>query len=255
MRYQVFEFDEIVKAVRAQPYEHVAFTRTVRGKQQTIAQKGVPPAEMQGAKRQVKPKADENPKGAAGQSKQIVRGLNYSMRIFKQTQGMCGPASVRIALSAFGKKYSEKQIAKLAGSTAAEGTGHNQLVKAIKKSGIHTTTFQNLSKAHALEVLRLYSGRGNPIIIDWMKTKLQRGGDTKASEGMKPGKEEAKTKKDIRKEENEHFSVVQRVDDESIYLLDPLESKVEKLPIKYFMDRWMTVSEKVNRWFTVLEKT
>ena len=93
-----------------------------------------------------------------------------------------------------------------------------------------------------------------PIIVDWMKTKLMRGGDVVASEGMKPGVEEAKTKKDIAKEENEHYSVIHNIDKENIYLFDPLEKKEEKLPIKYFMDRWFTKSEKdTKRWFVICE--
>lgn len=191
---------------------------------------------------------------AKTESHEIVKGMDDMMKIFKQSKGMCGPASIRIALSAFGKSMTEEQVAKLAKSTASTGTSHDNLVNAVRQEGIHVITYHNLSKVHALNILKEYTAKGNPIIVDWMKTKLQRGGDVGASEGMKPGVEEAKTKKAIAKEENEHYSVVQKVSGTTIQLLDPLESKVEKLPIDYFMDRWFTMSEKTKRWMVVLQK-
>ena len=190
---------------------------------------------------------------AKSESKEMVSRMDNVMKVFKQSEGMCGPASVRIALSAFGKKLTEEQVAKLAKSTAEEGTTHGNIVKALKKSGVHAIEYHNLSKGHAVEVLKNYTKSGKPVIVDWMKTKLGKGGDVKAAEGMKPGVEEAKGKKDIRKEENEHYSVVNRVSDKNVYLLDPLEAKEERLPIKYFTDRWLTVSENVKRWFVVLD--
>jgi len=189
---------------------------------------------------------------AESESKEIVKGMNNVMKIFKQSEGMCGPASIRIALSKFNKSFSEKQIARLAKSTAEEGTTHDNVVGALKKSGVHALAYEKLSKGHAIEVLKNHVKNGDPVIVDWMKTKLGKGGDVKASEGMKPGEETAKTKKDITKEENEHYSVVSKVDDNYITLLDPLESKEEKLPIDYFIDRWSTTSEKTERWMVVL---
>jgi len=194
-------------------------------------------------------------------SKEIVKGMDNVMRIFKQSKGMCGPASIRIALSKFNKSFNEKEIAKFAKSTAAEGTTHDNLVSALKQAGVHALVYENLSPSYAISVLTNSVNMGDPVIVDWMKTKLGKGGDVKASEGMKPGEETAKTKKDIAKEGNEHYSVVSKVDDNYITLLDPLESKEEKLPIDYFIDRWSTISEekkgwhsseKIKRWFVVL---
>ena len=186
------------------------------------------------------------------ESKEIVNQMSSVMKLFKQSKGMCGPASMRIALSKFGKSYTEKEIATLAKSTAAEGTFHSQIIETLKGEGVDVLTYENLSKGHAIEVLKNHVSKGDPVIVDWMKTKLGRGGNVVASEGMKPGVESAKTKKDIRKEENEHYSVVNRIDEGSIYLLDPLENKEERLPLNYFMDRWLTTSEKTNRWFIIL---
>jgi hypothetical protein len=195
---------------------------------------------------------------AKTEGKEIVESLAKTMKIFKQSEGMCGPASIRIAVSGLGKSFAmlggEEEVAKLAGTTAEEGTSHDGIIGALRKAGINPMEYHNLSKEHSIEVLRNYTKKGNPIIVDWMKTKLQRGGDVKASEGMKPGEETAKNKADIRNEENEHYSVVQKVDDKNVYLLDPLEKSVEKLPIDYFLDRWFTMSEKHVRWFCILEE-
>jgi predicted double-glycine peptidase len=173
--------------------------------------------------------------------------------LFKQSEGMCGPASVRIAMSAFGKSFTEEEVAKLTKSSVETGTAHEDLVEGLKKAGIHCLVYSDLAKNHALEVIKNYNSLGKPIIVDWMKTKLLEGGDVVASEGMKPGVEEAKSKKDIDQEKNEHYSVIKSVDDKNITLLDPLETQEEVLPIKYFMDRWFTKSENVKRWFVVLE--
>lgn len=187
------------------------------------------------------------------ESKEIVDKMGGLMKLFSQSRGLCGPASIRIALSKFGKSYTEKEVATLAKSTASEGTNHNGMIAVLNDAGINALVYENLSIGHAIKVLKNHVNKGNPVIIDWMKTKLGKGGDIKASEGMVPGVEEARTKKDIRKEENEHYSVVGRIDDRYVYLLDPLEVKEERLPITYFMDRWFTLSEKTRRWFIVLE--
>jgi|GEM_PF-2288107 len=260
---------------------HKAYTRTVKGKLQQIKLRGFVKKKLKPKKRertQVAPKrevrekpkpkvrersrqeVESKPKGdyshklssVKQESKKIVSHLSGTMKLFKQSEGMCGPASVRIALSKFGKSFSEEEIAKLAKTTAQEGTGHDNLVKALNKSGVHALQYQDLSESHALEVLREHTKKGDPVIIDWMKTKLLEGGDVKASEGMKPGEETGKTEKDIKQEENEHYSVVSKVDDKNVTLLDPLESKEEKLPIDYFMKRWTNVSEKADRWMVVL---
>ena len=242
----------IVIIEKAEKLGHKAYTRVRRGKLERIGEKGVVRNLFEiGQPRRQKEESEE--RKAKSESAQIVDRMTEVMKVFKQSEGMCGPASIRIALSAFGKSMTEEQVAKLAKSSAEEGTTHKNIVSALKKSGVHAIEYHDLSKAHALEVLKNYTKAGKPVIVDWMKTRLGKEGDVGASEGMKPGVEEAKTKKDIHKEENEHYSVVNRVNDKNVFLYDPLEPKEEKLPIKYFMDRWFTVSEKAKRWFVVLE--
>lgn len=172
-------------------------------------------------------------------SKEIVNRMSDVMKLFKQkTLYTCGPASIRIALSRFGKSYSEKEIAKIANTTASEGTNSQDLIKAVKSYGINTVEYKNLDPEYALSVLKQYIDGKNPVIISWLKTKWK--------------KEEAKTQKEMQKNigEYEHYSVISGITDTHIYLFDPLEEKELKVSRKYFMDRWWDSDDK--RWFLVL---
>ena len=171
---------------------------------------------------------------------------------FQQRQGMCGLESMREALNTLGIKLSRKQAEKLA-PFSARGIEHKQLISAIKKAGANVEEHYDLSEERSIALLKKHS-KANPIIIDWMKTKLSSEGNAKAAEGMKPGVETGKSRETIAEEENEHFSVITSIDDKYITLFDPLEPEPEKLLIKYFMDRWFTVSEKVKRWFIIVHK-
>jgi ABC-type bacteriocin/lantibiotic exporter with double-glycine peptidase domain len=185
-------------------------------------------------------------KTAKSQSKQIVDQMRETMTLFAQTESMCGPASMRIALSAFGKSFTEDELAKLAKSTIEFGTNHENLIYGLNETGVNTLVYEKLKGRHAVEVLRKHCENQDPVIVDWIKTK----------DG---GIEDAKTKADISKlkdlEEYEHFSVVSKVDDTSVYLLDPLEDEEEKLSINYFMDRWFTKSENTYRWMVILNSS
>ena len=96
------------------------------------------------------------------ESQVIVNKMNDLMKVFGQSDGMCGPASIRIALSAYGKSYTEKELAQLAKSTSSEGTTHGNMVITVRSQGIHTLTFQNMSKDHSLEILKNYVSQGDP---------------------------------------------------------------------------------------------
>ena len=199
------------------------FTRSRKGKIEQVHQ-----FERKGEKSVVK-----------SQSKRIVEGLDNVMKLFKQTEGMCGPASIRIAISTFHKSYSEKEIARIAHSTAEEGTNSSGMIKALKKIGISTTEFKNMSEAHSLDVVRRYTAVGKPVIVDWLKTK------------EKDNEEVSDTSKIKSTHDYEHYSVIAKVDDSFVYMFDPLEKTEQKLPIRYFMSRWWDSEDK--RWFLVLD--
>jgi ABC-type bacteriocin/lantibiotic exporter with double-glycine peptidase domain len=196
---------------------------------------------------------------AKSEGKAIVDKVGATMKVFKQSQGMCGPCSVSMALSHFRKSYTTEQIAKIAHASAVTGTDSDELIKAIKEAGVDVIEYKNLSKPHALEVLKNHTKAGEPCIVAWLKTKLlsTEASSIEASEGMKPGVEEVSDIKKInevykKKGLPEHYSVVSKVDDKYVYMLDPLEDEEQLLPIKYFMDRWWDSDDK--RWFLVLTK-
>jgi predicted double-glycine peptidase len=178
-------------------------------------------------------------------SKEIVGRMGDVMKLFNQKKSWtCGPASIRIALSAFIKSVTEVQASKIAKSTASYGTSHGNIINAIKKEGLNVIEYKNLSKSHSINVLKEYTSSGSPVIVDWLKTKLIHGSEKLSH--MKTGVEEKPT------EDSEHYSVIKSVDDKNVILLDPLEDTEESLPIDYFLERWRTISEPANRWFLVL---
>ena len=181
----------------------------------------------------------KQPGRAKAESKAIMNKMDDLMKVFGQSEGMCGPASIRIALSAFGKSYSEEEVAHLAKSTAAYGTTHANMVNTVRTHGLHALTYQDLSKEHSLELLKNYVNKGDPVIVDWLKTRDE---------------QNEVEKYDLSDPENEHYCVVSKVDDSNINLLDPEAKKEISMPIAYFMERWFTISERTNRWFLVLEK-
>ena len=180
-------------------------------------------------------------------SKEIVGKMGDVMKLFNQKKSWtCGPASIRIALSAFRKNVTEVQATKIAKSTASYGTSHGNIINAIKMEGLNVIEYKNLSQDHAINVLKEYTNKGTPVIVDWLKTKLIHGSEKLSH--MKTGVEENPT------EDSEHYSVIKSIDDKNVTLLDPLEDTEESLPISYFLERWRTISEPSSHWFLVLEK-
>ena len=53
----------------------------------------------------------------------------------RQSHAMCGPASLSILLSHFGKRYTERELAKLCSSTKKHGTEHEGLIRGAKAAG------------------------------------------------------------------------------------------------------------------------
>jgi hypothetical protein len=190
------------------------------------------------------------------QARAIVDKIDNTMKLFRQTEGMCGPTSIKIAISEFGKSYSVKELARIAHSTAADGTDNEHLIKAIRSIGINVVEYQDLNKGHAIEVVKQYCDAKKPVIVSWLKTKVSGVEDAPTDKEIKllrVGKRlyAHNVNEELEATEYEHYSVVKAVDDEFVYMLDPMEKVEQKLPIKYFLDRWSDSVYK--RWFIALE--
>ncbi len=127
---------------------------------------------------------------------------------FRQSEGFCGPASLKIVLHYYGKKVSEKQIAKMAGSTVKKGTPPESIVKAAESFGFKAVLRENAS----LSDIRKYIKKGIPVIVNWFF------------------------------EDDGHYSVAVGMDDKKIYLSDPFDARIRKISLEMFKRVWFDFS-------------
>lgn len=113
---------------------------------------------------------------------------------FEQGPSMCGPASLKILLSHFGKKYTEDQLAKLGSSTLEKGTSHEGMIQAIKEIGGYVFMKEN----GTIEELRYFLEKEKlPVIINWFQ------------------------------EYEGHYSVVVSITDKNVIIVDPATNEPE----------------------------
>ena len=127
------------------------------------------------------------------------------LKLFKQSKGYCGPAALKIVLSAYGINKSESFLAKITGSSRIRGCDEENLVKAAEELGLRGYVKQNSS---IQEVKRLVK-KGIPVIVDWFSP-----------------------------EEAGHYSVVVGFEKNKIILADPHFGKLREHSIEWFEERW-----------------
>ncbi|MEK7211684.1 MAG: cysteine peptidase family C39 domain-containing protein [Patescibacteria group bacterium] len=151
--------------------------------------------------------------------------MSIKLKHHRQTPGFCGPASLKILLTHYGKDFSEEELSRLCDATFDFGTEHDGLVKAVKEIGGHCFTKEDAG----IEDLNFFIKRDIPVIVGWWS------------------------------EDIDHYSVVFNIDDENIYLMDP-EKELEddgaivKMPIHEFDKLWYDFEGKNNdrkvlHWF------
>jgi ABC-type bacteriocin/lantibiotic exporter with double-glycine peptidase domain len=133
------------------------------------------------------------------------------LKLFKQSKSYCGPASLKMVLSAYGKDYSENYLAKLTKASRREGTSEEDIVKAAKKLGFKAYTKE---KSSIKELKKLVLKNKMPIIVTWFSP-----------------------------EAGNHFSVVVGFNKENILLANPHYGKIIKYKITWFEKRWFDTSE------------
>ena len=136
-----------------------------------------------------------------------------SLKPFKQSKGYCGPASLKMVLSAYDINKSENYLAKLTKTSRKNGCKEKNMIKAAKSLG-----FKGFVKEQSTikEIKKLVSKK-IPVIVDWFSP-----------------------------EEAGHYSVVIGFDKQSIFLADPHFGKIVKHKIEWFEERWFDlVNEKL----------
>ena len=108
---------------------------------------------------------------------------------FKQTEGLCGPASLKILLSHYGKDFTEEELAGLCDSTVESGTNHQGIRDALVSLGLHPLEKEGAT----IEELRELIDEEIPVLVGWTK------------------------------DGEDHYSVVYAVDETSVSMMDPEE--------------------------------
>lgn len=146
-----------------------------------------------------------------------------TVKKYLQGTGLCGPASLKILLSHFGKDFSEGELAVLASAAAGlergMGTEHEGMTKAAKAIG----GFVFAKDEGIIEELEYFVNKEKlPVIIGW----FDRDGD--------------------------HYSVVVSITDEHIIIVDPASDEAERwLDRKIFPKIWFDFvgkDDKVVSW-------
>ncbi|OIO46716.1 MAG: hypothetical protein AUJ31_01140 [Parcubacteria group bacterium CG1_02_39_15] len=127
------------------------------------------------------------------------------LKPFRQTPGLCGPASLKIIFDYYGVSVSETKIAKAAGATRGKGCSIKGLIKAAKYFGFKTY----LKKKSSLDNLKYFVKKKVPVIVDWFF------------------------------EDDGHYSVVADIDKNNITLIDPsLKRGIRKFSNEKFLRIW-----------------
>ena len=114
---------------------------------------------------------------------------------FRQSAGLCGPASLKILLSHFGKTYSEQQLKDLSNATCDAGTEHEGMIQATKAIGAYAFTKDN----GTIEELEYFIDKEElPVIIGWFD------GD------------------------GDHYSVVVNITEKNVIIADPAVNEPER---------------------------
>lgn len=124
---------------------------------------------------------------------------------FRQTAGLCGPASLKIALSYFGRSYSESHLARLSAATTGHGAEHVDLIKAVQQLGGSVITNEH---ATISEIENLVVKQKLPVIIGWFD------------------------------EDEDHYSVVVGVTPKYLITQDPEVGGIRRLPKSKFPATW-----------------
>lgn len=151
------------------------------------------------------------------------------LKPFRQTPGLCGPASLKMVMDYYGVSVSEAEIAKVAGATKEKGAPIRGLIKAAKHFGFKTFFKQNSS----LRDLEYFVNKKIPVIVDWFA------------------------------EDDGHYSVVADINKKNVVLLDPALGGKKVFPRETFFRVWFDFPGKfiknpkdlVLRSILVLEKS
>lgn len=126
------------------------------------------------------------------------------LKPFRQTAGLCGPASLKIVLDYYGASVTESALAQASGASREKGASLKGLIKAARHFG-----FEVFSKEKStFGDLRRFIKKGMPVIVDWFS------------------------------EDDGHYSVAVDIDQKNIVLMDPELGGERKMSLEKFQRLW-----------------
>jgi len=133
---------------------------------------------------------------------------------FRETPGMCGPASLKMVLDYYGVKKSEKELAKLTGWNKELGIDDVAIKKAAEIFGFKVKIKNNSN----FKDIQSWLDRGVPVIVNWFTRGNKNYTDSEVADG--------------------HYSVAVGLDEKNIYLQDPELGQIRKMSKSDFMTVW-----------------
>ena len=139
---------------------------------------------------------------------------------FRETPGMCGPASLKMILEYYGVKKSEEELSLLCDSSPELGTSAEKIKSAVESLGFKA----EIKTESSFEDIQSWLTKKVPVIVDW----FTRGGDNYNDSDIADG----------------HYSVVVGLDEKFIYLQDPEVARVRTINREDFLTVWFDFKEK-----------
>lgn len=136
---------------------------------------------------------------------------------------MCGPASLKMILSYYGIKKSEKELYRMCGTRKGLGTDDRGLKKAADKLGFKVA----IKEKSTLKDIERWLDKDIPVIVNWFTGGRSDSIDSAVADG--------------------HYSVVVGLDNKFIYLQDPEIGSMRKLARDDFMTVWFDFTGKYIR--------
>ncbi|HWB34360.1 MAG TPA: cysteine peptidase family C39 domain-containing protein [Candidatus Paceibacterota bacterium] len=136
----------------------------------------------------------------------------------------CGPAIIEMILGAYGKKITQNEAAKLAGTTEAVGTSLDGLIDALRKEGFSIDVAENRTiddLQHALQSDEI-------VIVNYTEPVWEWG----------------------------HYAIAEKIDGDTVTLIDP-DSRTGRtsMLIEEFERRWKDpLFTKATRWAAFVSK-
>lgn len=132
----------------------------------------------------------------------------------------CGPTSLKIVLEKPGVKKTEKELARLAGTTEEKGTSHCGMIKACGNFGFSCFVHENASLRNVESFLKA----GLPLIVDWTDSESKTG----------------------------HYSVITEICKKDIFFCDPWYGPKYAVGRKIFEKYWEDGLTKGKKWIMVI---